>query len=127
MEGAENRRHSSNKYVGHGHGLGINSPRRPSDCVRAAVRGILLHDMDLTPRLIEILEMLSDGLDDEEIAGRLYVSARTVEDHVRYLREALRLRNRVQLVAYWLELVYQVTDAFRLFVPPLQETGKANI
>ena len=49
----------------------------------------------------EILDHLSDGLTNEEIARKLYISPKTVEKHLTEILARTGLRNRTQLaVAY---------------------------
>lgn len=55
--------------------LGHRVPAGPRGATRANPAG-------LTPRQLEVLELLADGLTNGEIAERLVVSARTAEHHV---------------------------------------------
>jgi len=54
----------------------------------------------LTPRQREILQLLAEGLSAKEIAGRLGISARTVEFHKYRMMEALGLTNSAELVHF---------------------------
>ena len=49
---------------------------------------------DLSARGREILEMVVDGLSNAEIAGRLYLSASTIKQHLRAVYKVLRVRNK---------------------------------
>jgi DNA-binding NarL/FixJ family response regulator len=53
----------------------------------------------LTPRELQILDMVSSGLTMRQIATRLGISPRTVESHVAKLYRKLGVRSRVQAVA----------------------------
>jgi DNA-binding NarL/FixJ family response regulator len=59
-------------------------------------------DQLLTTREAEVLELLSQGLSNREIAERLVVSAKTVEHHVSQILGKLGLRNRAEAAAYFL-------------------------
>lgn len=52
----------------------------------------------LTPREEEILGLLSEGLENREIAERLSVTEKTVKNHLTRIYEKLRVKNRVQAV-----------------------------
>ncbi len=54
----------------------------------------------LTGRELEVLVELGRGLGDKEIAEKLYVSQTTVKAHLRAVYRKLRVRNRVQAVAF---------------------------
>lgn len=55
---------------------------------------------ELTRREREVLQLLSDGSTDKEIAATLCISRRTVKNHVHNILEKLQLQNRVQATAY---------------------------
>ena len=52
-----------------------------------------------TPREIEVLQLVSEGLANREIGDRLYLSEETVKSHVRHLLAKLRARSRAHAVA----------------------------
>ncbi|HKP17789.1 MAG TPA: response regulator transcription factor [Gaiellaceae bacterium] len=53
----------------------------------------------LTPRELEVLRLLAEGYSAKDIAGRLFISAKTVGTHIEHIRRKLGVRTRVQAVA----------------------------
>jgi two-component system response regulator NreC len=60
-------------------------------------------DDDLTVRERDILRLIALGYTNQEIAGQLFLSVRTVESHRRNILTKLRLDTRADLVRYALE------------------------
>jgi two-component system, NarL family, nitrate/nitrite response regulator NarL len=54
----------------------------------------------LTPREIQVLQLVADGLSNKEIGGRLSITEGTVKNHVHNALEKLQLENRIQAAAY---------------------------
>lgn len=57
-------------------------------------------DAPLTPRQLEILQLVSNGLGDREIAARLVLSQHTVHRHVANMLTRLGLSSRAAMVAW---------------------------
>jgi DNA-binding CsgD family transcriptional regulator len=55
-------------------------------------------ELGITPRELEILELIASGLSNREIAGRLFVSENTVKTHSGRLYDKLSARRRTQAV-----------------------------
>lgn len=54
----------------------------------------------LTEREIELLRLVAEGLSNEEIANRLFLSDQTVKKQFSAIMQKLHLRNRAQAAAY---------------------------
>ncbi|GAA5102943.1 response regulator transcription factor [Nocardia iowensis] len=61
------------------------------------------HRPALTERETEVLRMVAKGLSAKQIAARLGLSHRTVENHVQATLRKLQLANRVELTRYAIE------------------------
>ena len=57
-----------------------------------------VESLGLTPRELEILELIAEGLSNKEIAERVYVSENTVKTHSSRVFEKLGARRRTQAV-----------------------------
>ena len=68
---------------------------RPADLLEGTRR--------LTEREADVLRLVVDGLTARQIAARLVLSPRTVENHVQNVLRKLRLRSRAALVRYAIE------------------------
>jgi len=58
---------------------------------------------DLSEREVEVLRLIALGHTNAEIAGKLYLSVRTVESHRAHIQQKLRLSTRAELVRYALD------------------------
>jgi len=67
-------------------------PRGPREATRS-------HPAGLTPRQVEVLELVADGLTNIEIAERLFVSPKTVDHHVSALLGKFEASSRKEAVA----------------------------
>jgi two-component system, NarL family, response regulator LiaR len=57
-----------------------------------------LMETGLSKRELEVLQQMAEGLSNEEIAGRLFVSLSTVKTHTSKLFEKLEVKRRTQAV-----------------------------
>ncbi len=57
-------------------------------------------DDELSPREAEVLQLVSQGATNKEIADSLFISENTVKTHLRSIMEKLHLANRSQAAAY---------------------------
>jgi two-component system response regulator NreC len=55
---------------------------------------------DLSEREVEVLKLIALGHTNAEIAGRLYLSVRTVESHRAHIQQKTRRSSRAELVRY---------------------------
>ena len=54
----------------------------------------------LTDREMEVLQQVAQGLNNRDIAGRLFISENTVKNHIRNILEKLHLHSRMEAVVY---------------------------
>ena len=101
-------------FAGLGLWLGLRLTRHPEKVV---VREVLvpaplafvrdqskLESLGITPRELEILELIAQGLSNKEIAERVYVSENTVKTHSSRVFDKLGARRRTQAVQLGKEL-----------------------
>ncbi len=81
-------------------GLVLGEYRRLSDTPASSSTG---HAPRLSDRETEVLRLVAKGLSYKQIAERLFLSHRTVQNHVQNTLRKLQLHNRVQLVRYAIE------------------------
>src|SRR5690606_5785440 len=79
------------RVEGRMHALGFRVPRGPTPAT-------LANPAMLTRREAQIVRLLAEGLTNQEIAGKLYRSVRTVDHHVSSILSKLDVDNRVAAV-----------------------------
>ena len=67
---------------------------------REARRGAQMLLDDLTDREREILHLLAEGMRNEQIAQKLFISPQTVQTHVRNILGKLRVHSKLEAVAF---------------------------
>jgi DNA-binding NarL/FixJ family response regulator len=60
----------------------------------------VLQAVQLTPREVEVIDLLGEGLSNKEIAVRLNIAVHTVKSHVHNVLEKLALRSRLEVAAF---------------------------
>ncbi|HTK82608.1 MAG TPA: response regulator transcription factor [Bacteroidota bacterium] len=60
----------------------------------------LMESVRMTKRERQVIELISDGLSNKEIAQKLHLSTYTVKSHVHNILEKLALRTRLQIANY---------------------------
>ena len=55
---------------------------------------------ELTPREVEVLNLIGTGCTNREIAKQLYIAEGTVKTHVTHILNRLNLKNRAQIAIY---------------------------
>jgi two-component system nitrate/nitrite response regulator NarL len=62
--------------------------------------GTPAEEPSITPRELEILQLVAEGMSNREIGKRLYITEGTVKNHVHNALEKLHMKNRIQAAAY---------------------------
>lgn len=65
----------------------------------------------LSRREMEVARLVAEGLTNREIAGRLFISERTVDGHLEHIREKLGVSSRAQVAAWVVRQVEPSTAA----------------
>ena len=101
-------------FVAFGIWLGLTVTRKPETIVTKEVSAPAasgftrnpagLEAAGLTPRELQVLELIAGGLSNKEIAASIFVSENTVKTHSKRLFEKLNARRRTQAVAAGKEL-----------------------
>jgi ATP/maltotriose-dependent transcriptional regulator MalT len=63
-----------------------------------------LYPAGLSPREVEVLELVTQGLTNAEVGEQLFISPRTVSQHLRSVYNKLGVNSRTAAVARWIEL-----------------------
>jgi len=71
---------------------GVSVPRGPYSAARN-------HPLGLTSKQAEVLDLIAEGLTNQEIADCLFISTKTAENHVSAILSKLEVRNRREAAA----------------------------
>ncbi len=77
-------------------GKKLTSPKLTLDRFQKNEKAIAY--LHLSERELEVLELVSEGLSNKEIAGKLFVSINTVKTHLQKVYEKLEVNRRTQAV-----------------------------
>jgi DNA-binding NarL/FixJ family response regulator len=66
----------------------------------AVPRPAAIDAVSMTPREREVIDLIAEGLSNEEMTARLGIATATVRSHVRNVMEKLTLRTRLRIAAY---------------------------
>ncbi|MGB0564100.1 MAG: helix-turn-helix domain-containing protein [Spirulinaceae cyanobacterium] len=78
----------------------------------------------LSERELEIIELVAQGLTNQDIAQRLAISKRTVDNHVSHILTKTQTQNRVALVRWalqWGKVCIEEVNCCALPEPPLAD------
>jgi len=59
---------------------------------------IAFNELGLSKRELEVLQLMADGLSNQEIADRLFVSLNTIKTHISRVFEKLEVKRRTQAI-----------------------------
>jgi NarL family two-component system response regulator LiaR len=76
----------------------VREVRVPTEAAPFSLNQPQLDALGITPRELEILSLIAQGLSNREIAGRLFVSENTVKTHCSRAFDKLGARRRTQAV-----------------------------
>jgi DNA-binding NarL/FixJ family response regulator len=76
------------------------APRLLDDLLEERAESDLSSSTALTPRERDVLELVSAGFSNREIAAKLFVSENTIKTHLRNIMDKYHFKNRAQAAAY---------------------------
>jgi DNA-binding NarL/FixJ family response regulator len=86
-----------------GHAVRRSPPVLDTPSIKEGVR--------MTPREREVIDLVTDGLGNKEIAQRLKLTPHTVKNYVRHILEKLALHSRLQLAVFARKAGAPLTDS----------------
>ena len=85
-------------FTGLGVWVGMRLTGAPRSSGEFARNERVIETLGISPREVEVLELLAEGLSNKEIAERLFVSSHTVKSHLSHLYDKLDVSRRTQAV-----------------------------
>jgi DNA-binding NarL/FixJ family response regulator len=85
--------------------------------------GKIPESASLSPREIEILELVATGLTNQDIGEKLEISKRTVDNHISNILNKTKTENRVELVRWALHWGKICIDEINCCVLPQSPTS----
>lgn len=64
---------------------------------------VTIQDFNIQPREFEVLKLVADGLSNDEIADKLFISRNTVKNHIASLLTKLSVKDRTQMAIFALK------------------------
>jgi len=95
-------------------------PERVSPAEGVGASGFSTARNDLSEREVEIIELVATGLTNQEIAQKLTISKRTVDNHVSNIFTKTGAKNRVALLNWAMDNGKICRDGFNCCVLPPQ-------
>ena len=78
--------------------LGINYKKKTSGELQKATIEIAENHKLLSRRELEVLQLMANGLSNQEIADQLFVSVHTIKTHTTNIYEKLQVKRRTQAI-----------------------------
>ena len=120
---------SAIKYGAEGYMLKSNSPESIIESIKTVCQGnvvfekeiagmiynmmekenkLSLNELNITKREYDLMELISQGFSNKEIAEKLYMSEGTIRNNISTLLDKLELRDRTQLAIFFIRKVEQM-------------------
>jgi two-component system NarL family response regulator len=78
----------------------VSGPEDPSPPMGSETADPTAPAAALSPRQLQVLRLVADGLSYKEVGARLYLSPRTIKYHMGEIMDRLHLENRAQVLAH---------------------------
>ncbi len=92
-------------------GAAATHARQQIEVVRAELTGKVETPGGLSPREVEVLRLIADGLTTREIASRLFISAKTADHHIQHIYTKTGVSNRAAATRWAIDHGVAADDA----------------